>query len=98
MTSSGFTDTWYTGILVPDELPVLPDPSDGRREVGGGRGRPVPHVRGGLVRSRGDPRADAGASARRRGRGVLGRSLPSGEGGEGRRPATRLGRGPGSSL
>ena len=85
----------YTG---PRELPVLQDLIDGRRRVGGGRGRPVPHLRGGLVRPRRDPRADAGAVARRRGRRARGRSLPSGEGGEGRRPATRLERGPGPSL
>ena len=85
----------YTG---PRELPVLQDSVDGRRGVGGGRGRPVPHLRGGLVRPRRDPRVDAGAAARRRGRRARGRSLPSGEGGEGCRPAARLGRGPGPSL
>jgi len=58
----------------------------------------VPHLRGGMVRSRGDPRADAGAAAHRRGGRVRDRSLLSGEGGRRRRPATRLGRSPGPSL
>src|SRR5512143_122645 len=85
----------YTG---PRELPVLQDPFDGRRDVGGGRGPPVPHLRVGLVRSRRDPRVDAGALAGRRGGRPRDRFLLSGEGGQGCLPATRLERGPGPFL